>query len=30
VKLGYRDVWNLAGGMRAWERSGHPIVQRPH
>jgi rhodanese-related sulfurtransferase len=28
VKLGFRDVWNVDGGMIAWERAGHPLVRR--
>jgi rhodanese-related sulfurtransferase len=27
VKLGYTDVWNLDGGMIAWEQSGYPLVR---
>jgi rhodanese-related sulfurtransferase len=27
VKLGYTDVWNLDGGMIAWEASGRPLQQ---
>ena len=25
VKLGYTNIWNLDGGMVAWERAGQPI-----
>jgi rhodanese-related sulfurtransferase len=25
VKLGYTDIWNLQGGMDAWEQAGFPI-----
>jgi phage shock protein E len=25
VRLGYTDVWDLAGGMLAWERAGFPL-----
>lgn len=25
VKLGYTNIWNLAGGMAAWEQAGQPI-----
>lgn len=28
VELGYTDVWNLDGGMIAWENSGRPLVGR--
>jgi len=27
VDLGYTDVWNLDGGMIAWQNSGRPLVQ---
>jgi rhodanese-related sulfurtransferase len=29
VTLGYTDVWNLDGGMIAWERAGQPLVRTP-
>ncbi len=25
VKLGYGDVWELAGGTQAWEAAGYPL-----
>jgi rhodanese-related sulfurtransferase len=25
VKLGYTNIWNLDGGMAAWEQAGQPI-----
>lgn len=28
VELGYTDVWNLDGGMIAWENSGLPLIDR--
>lgn len=28
VKLGYRNVSHLAGGMLAWEQAGHPLLYR--
>ena len=26
VKGGYTDVWNLDGGMIAWEEAGLPLI----
>jgi len=28
VTLGFRSVWNVDGGMIAWERAGYPLVRR--
>ncbi len=28
VKAGYTNVWNLAGGMAAWEQQGLPLKER--
>jgi rhodanese-related sulfurtransferase len=28
VKLGYTDVWNLDGGMIAWEQVGYPLLDK--
>lgn len=28
VKLGYTDVWNLDGGMSAWENAGFPLIRK--
>ncbi len=26
VNLGYTDIWNLDGGMIAWEQAGYPLL----
>ncbi len=26
VRLGFTDVWNLDGGMVAWQEAGHPLA----
>lgn len=28
VELGYSDVWNVDGGMIAWQNSGRPLLNR--
>jgi phage shock protein E len=28
VKLGYQDVWDLQGGMIAWEAAGNTLLQK--
>ena len=30
VGIGYTDVWNLQGGMVAWEKQGYSLIQRPN
>lgn len=27
LKRGYTDIWNLDGGMSAWENAGLPLIQ---
>jgi rhodanese-related sulfurtransferase len=27
VRLGYTDVWNLKGGMIAWQQGGYPVAR---
>ena len=27
VKFGYTNVWNVEGGMVAWEKAGFPLIQ---
>lgn len=27
VRLGFRNVWNVDGGMLAWEEAGNPLVR---
>ncbi len=28
VKLGFTNVWNVVGGMAAWEKEGNKIIQK--
>ena len=28
VKLGYTNIWNLDGGMSAWENAGFPLIRK--
>jgi len=28
IKRGYTNIWNLAGGMSAWESAGLPLIRK--
>jgi rhodanese-related sulfurtransferase len=28
VKLGYKNIWSLKGGMAAWQQAGNPLLQQ--
>lgn len=30
VRLGFTNVWHLAGGMDAWQQQGFPLLYRSH
>ncbi len=29
TRLGYTNIWDVDGGMLAWEKEGYPLVQSP-
>jgi rhodanese-related sulfurtransferase len=29
-KMGYRNVWSMEGGIRAWREAGYPLERGPH
>ncbi len=30
VQMGYRSVWSMAGGIRAWSQAGYPLRDDDH